>query len=262
VKVKVQAVSQEGEITKAHLVDVRAYNGASVDPGEGLSDVGTPMTFTFTAPQKLPTDGSKPSFAVDVVSRAGVAKDKTSGEWEAGLGKDWSGTITCRRETFGIEERSAFADASNSVVEEFTIFVEDGVGTVLGYGEQKGTWEARQGVWDGTYKKYSSSSIRWSAGGSSKAYFAVDFYEGKYSIQAAPTTAISDKEHRVECGPKDCTESEHNRAVDPGCRIAGDSSDPNRVQGSTSDLISVSGTRQGKQLFTQSWNLARQGATK
>jgi hypothetical protein len=267
VKVKAQVKAKDGEITKAHLVDARAYNGASVDPAEGVSDVGTPMTFTFTAPQKLPSDGSKPKFAVSVVSRAGATNIRNPGDWEAGLGKDWSGTLTCRTESWGDEGGTPpWGYLSNSAVHQFTIDVVDGVGTLVGYAEQKSAREARQPVADGTTKLIERSSSQGTASGAARAtvYVDIDKEHGTYSISWEAASIPIGKSHWVSCGPDSCKEGDRDLPVNPGgCEGSGDLSDPNHVQGSMSDLKSnVGSTGKGKQLWTQSWNFARQGATK
>jgi hypothetical protein len=266
VKVKAQVKSKDGEITKAQLVNARAFAGSSVDPGAGVSDVGTPMTFTYTAPIDKPA-GLKPSFDVDVVSRAGVAKGKLAGDWEAGLGKDWSGTMSCRLESWGDEGgKPPFGYVSNSGVAQITMNVVDGVGTLVGYAEHKSAAEARQGVWDGTTKLSYRSSSEGSASGASRTKIQIDIDKesGKYSISWDAASIIVGKEHWVDCGPDSCKEGDRDFPVNAGaCGGSGDLSDPNHVQGSWSDLRSnVGSTGKGKLLQTINWNFARQGATK
>jgi hypothetical protein len=146
VKVKAQVKAKDGEITKGQLSGARAFAGSSVSPGGGVSDVGTPMTFTYTAPSQKSTGPSKPSFQIDVVSRAGATNMRNPGDWEAGLGKDWSGTMTCRLESWGDEGGNPpFGYVSNSAVGQITIDVVDGVVTLSGYAEANSAQESRQG---------------------------------------------------------------------------------------------------------------------
>jgi hypothetical protein len=267
VKVKTQVKAKDGEITKAHLVDARAFAGSSVDPAGGVSEVGTPMTFTYTAPSQKSTSTSKPGFHVDVVSRAGATNIRNPGDWEAGLGKDWSGTMTCRTESWGDEGGTPpWGYLSNSAVHQFTIDVVDGVGTLVGYAEQKSAREARQPVADGTTKLIERSSSQGTASGAARAtvYVDIDKEHGTYSISWEAASIPIGKSHWVSCGPDSCKEGDRDLPVNPGgCEGSGDLSDPNHVQGSMSDLKSnVGSTGKGKQLWTQSWNFARQGATK
>lgn len=267
VKVKAQVRSKDGEITKAQLVNVRAYAGSSVDPGAGVSDVGTPLTFTYTAPIDKPADGLKPSFDVDVVSRAGVAKNKGSGVWEAGLGKDWSGTMSCRLEIWGGGgSNPPWGYSFGSSVGQITINVVDGVGTLIGYGEAKSGSESRQGVWDGTTKLISRDSAQGSASGvlPAKIRIDIDKESGKYSVDLDSSSLIIGKQHWEQCGPDGCKGGDGDFPVNAGgCRGSGDLSDPNHVQGSWSDLKSnVGSSGNGKMLETIDWNFVRQGATK
>jgi hypothetical protein len=267
VKVKAQVMARDGEITKAQLGNVQAYAGSDVSPGGGFSDVGTPMTFTYTAPIDKPAYPSKPGFAVDVVSRAGVAKNKGSGVWEAGLGKDWSGTMSCRLEAWGDGgSNPPWGYSFNSAVGQITINVVDGVGTLVGYGEGKHEAESRQGVWDGTTKLISRTSSEGSASGVllTKIRIDIDKESGKYSVDLDASSLIVGKEHWMDCGPDGCKEGDRDFPVNAGgCRGSGDLSDPNHVQGSWSDLKSnVGSSGKGKLLETITWNFVRQGATK
>ena len=267
VKVKAQVKSKDGEITKAQIGNVRAFAGSSVDPGAGVSDVGTPMTFTYTAPTQKSTSELEPGFEVDVLSRAGATNSRNPGDWRAGLGKDWSGTMSCRLESWGDEGGNPpFGYVSNSAVGQITIDVVDGVGTLSGYAEANSAQESRQGVWDGTTKLINRSSSEGSASGASRATIQIDIDKesGKYSISWNGGSLIVGKEHWVDCGPDSCKEGDRDFPVNAGqCGGSGDLSDPNHVQGSWSDLKSnVGSTGKGKQLQTINWNFARQGATK
>jgi len=88
-------------------VNARGYNGASVDPGEGGSDVGTPMTFTLTAPQKAASNGSKPKFDVDVVSRAGATDMRNPGEWKPAWGRTGVVRLRIRMHTLAVRPQRA-----------------------------------------------------------------------------------------------------------------------------------------------------------
>ncbi len=82
-----EAKTQAGQSVKAAFNGARARSG-SVRPGAGYSNVGSPLKFTYTAPnQKVKNAG----FTVHVTSRAGIA----DGDWETGLGSGrWTGTLT------------------------------------------------------------------------------------------------------------------------------------------------------------------------
>jgi len=145
-KVKTQVQTKTGEITKAHLVNARPFAGSNVDPGEGVSDVGAPMAFTFTAPMKKATGPLKPGFDVSVVSRAGATGMKDSGEWRAGLGKDWGGQITYSSTRSGDAGGNDLQTWSISGNTSFTIWVKDGAAEASGHAEQTDVQETRQGV--------------------------------------------------------------------------------------------------------------------
>ena len=172
--------------------------------------------------------------------------------------------MSCRTEWWGDEAHSDYGSVSNSAVAQYTLSVDDGVGTLVGYAEQNNKSESWQGVWDGTKKKVSSSSGEGSASGYSKATVNVDISQGKYQITWAQSSPIVGKSHWVECGEHSCTHGDRDLGIDAGqCGFSGDLSDPNHVQGSYSDLKSnVGQTGKGKMLHTETWNLARQGATK
>jgi hypothetical protein len=262
VKVKTQLKTKAGEITKAEFGNVAASLG-SVEPGAGMSDVGTPLTFTYTAPdQKPPSGGTKiPGFQVEAKSRAGATDHPAI--WEAVLGTGWSGSITCRRESWGDEAHSDFQTVSNSEVMQYSMTVKDGKGVLNGYGEQKSMAENRQPIATGGSKKTDSSSSQASLSGSSPVTVDVHAYEGKYTVDWAGTQLITGKGHTQSCLKDSCKDYDFVLGVDPGnCTGEGDLTDPNHVQGSKSDLKSNTGqTGKGKQLWTLTWNLARQGST-
>jgi len=262
VKVKTQLKTKAGEITKATYGNVAASLG-SVEPGAGVSDVGTPLTFTYTAPdQKFPNGNKKPGFQVEAKSRAGATDHPAT--WEAVLGTGWSGSITCRRESWGENVHNEFGSYSASGVMQLTVNVIDGKGVMIGYGEQKSSSESRQGIATGGTKKIDSSFSEATVSGSSPVTVNVHPYEGKYSVEWTATQLITGKGHSQSCIKDSCKDSDFVIGVDPGdCTGEGDLTDPNRVQGSKSDLKSnVGHTGHGKQLWTLTWNLARQGTTK
>ena len=176
-------------------------------------------------------------------------------------------TVTCRTESWGDEGGTPpWGYFSNSAVHQFTIDVVDGVGTLTGYAEEKSASEAQQPVAGGTMKLFERSSSQGTASGSSRAKVDVhiDKESGTYSISWEVTSIPIGKSHWVSCVRDSCKEGDRDLPVNPGrCEGSGDLSDPNHVQGSRSDLKSnVGHTGKGKQLWTESWNLARQGATK
>jgi len=265
VAVKTQLKTKTGEITKASYTSVTASVG-SVDSAGGVSDVGTPMTFTYTAPDQKPASASpSPGFSVNAVSRAGATGQ--SAKWEAVLGTGWSGIITCRRETWGDEGHDDLQDWSGSEVMMLSLTVRDGVGTLTGHGEQKSMGENRQRVVNSgvfSFKKENSSFSEGTAGRSSPATVNVDIYQGKYSVTWGASKSIAGKRRVQTCEKDSCKDYTFDYGVDPGnCTPGGDLTDPNRLQGSLSDMKSSLGrSKKGKQLWTLSWNLARQGTTK
>jgi hypothetical protein len=267
VKVKTQVQTKAGEITKAHLVNARGYHGASVDPGEGVSDVGTPMTFTLTAPQKAASDGSKPKFDVDVVSRAGVAKDNMAGDWEAGLGKDWGGQITYSYTYSGSEGHNELQTWSDSATTFFSAVVKDGAAEFSGHAEQTDMAEYRERALRGggiVLIPTGSTTIHGSADGYSKGKVYVDITEKKtYSIGLESGLMPPGNLHEVYCFSEKCDTKDLPFNIAPGFPgLPGYAAldDPNHVHGSKTTVTPGLGrTRNGTRTETVTWDLAREG---
>jgi hypothetical protein len=272
VKVKTQVQTKAGETTKAHLVNAQAYHGANVEPGEGVSDVGTPMTFTFTAPQKAPSDGSKPSFLVNVVSRAGVAKDRMAGKWEAGLGKDWSGQITYSYTFSGDEGQNEFQTWSSSLTTFFTVAVKDGVAEASGHAEENIISANRHKALQGgtvVVLPESSDTIQGSAEGYSKGKLRVDIETDNkdnkiYSISPELGSFPPGKLHTVTCSPEKCDAKDlpfNIAPAFPGLPGWAALDDPNHVHGTKTTVTKGLGrSRNGTRTETVTWDLAREGA--
>ena len=269
VKVKTQVQTKAGETTKAHLVNARAYHGANVGPGEGVSDVGTPMTFTLTAPQKAASDGSKPKFAVDVVSRAGATDLRNPGEWEAGLGKDWGGQITYSYTYSGSEGQNELQTWSDSATTFFIAVLKDGAAEYSGHAEQTDIAENRQRALRGgaiVLIPDNSSTIQGSAEGYSKGKVYVDINtEMKtYSIRLEFGLIPPGKLHTVTCIREKCDAKDlpFNLAPTfPGLPGDGALDDPNHVHGSKTTVTHGLGRiRNGTRTETVTWDLAREGA--
>jgi hypothetical protein len=272
VKVKAQVQTKAGETTKAHLVNARAYHGANVDPGEGVSDVGAPMTFTFTAPQKAPSDGSKPSFEVDVVSRAGGTDMRNPGEWEAGLGKDWGGQITYSYTYSGDEGQDELQTWSSSMTTFFTVAVKDGVADASEHAEENIFRANRHKALQGgtvVVLPAGSDTIQGSADGYSKGRVRVDIDTDNkdnktYSISPELGPFPPGKLHTETCGPEKCDTKDlpFNLApAYPGLPGWAALDDPNHVHGTKTTVTKGLGrSRNGTRTETVTWDLAREGA--
>jgi hypothetical protein len=266
--VKTQVQTKTGETTKAHLVNARAYHGANVEPGEGVSDVGTPMTFTFTAPQKAPSDGSKPGFGVDVVSRAGATDMKNPGQWEAGLGKDWSGQITYSYTYSGSEGHDDLQTWSDSSTTFFTTVLKEGAAEFSGHAEQTDIAENRQRALRGggiVLIPNTSSTSQGSAEGYSKGKVYVDINTEKktYSIRLELGLIPPGKFHTVTCIREKCDAEDLPFYIAPnfpGLPEGEALDDPNHVHGSKTNVTHGLGRiRNGTRTETVTWDLAREG---
>jgi hypothetical protein len=270
VKVKVQVKTRTGEITKASLGNVVAYVG-SVEPGGGVSDVGAPMTFTYTAPSKAPPSGSlKPGFAVDAVSRAGVAKDNFRGKWEAGLGKDWSGQITYSSTYSGDQGQGDLQSWSLSNSTYFNVEVQNGAAEAYGHSEETDIRINLHNVAQNGHPvpvPDNSDTTQGTASGGKHGKVSVEMDTSKktYSIQLDVGVLPPGKAQTVSCmRDKGCNTTEMPFYVVPDFNgLAGSYDDPNHVHGTkTTTTHGLGRGRSGTRTDTLTWDLARQGATK
>jgi hypothetical protein len=267
VKVKTQVQTKAGEITKAHLVDAYAFAG-SVDPGEGISDAGAPMTFIFTAPMKETTGATEPGFQVNAVSRAGVAKDQTAGNWKATLGKDWGGQITyssARSGDAGGNDLQTWAISANT---SFTIWVKDGGAEASGHAEQTDVQETRQGALRGGVKVIiptHSYNSQGSAEGFAKGKVHVDLDKERktYLIRLDLGLIPAGKANIVDCDRGKCNSETSPFYVVPNFQgfVEGRTfDDPNHVHGSKTTVTHGLGRgANGTLTETLTWDLAREG---
>jgi len=268
VKVKTQVQTKTGEITKAHLVNARPIAGSNVDPGEGVSDVGAPITFTFTAPMKKPTGPSEPGFDVSVVSRAGATGMKDSGEWRADLGKDWGGQITYSSTRSGDAGGNDLQTWSISANTSFTIWVKDGGAEASGHAEQTDVQETRQGVARGgtvvmvPVHRFTSQG---SAEGFSKGKVHVDIDRERktYLIRLDLGLIPAGKADIVDCVREKCNAETSPFYVVPNFQGFLESrtlDDPNHVHGSkTTATHGLGRGANGTLTETLTWDLAREG---
>jgi len=267
VKVKAQVQTKAGETTKAHMA-ATPYAGSNVDPVEGISDVGAPMTFTFTAPTKKPTSASQPGFAVTAVSRAGVAKDQLAGDWRADLGKDWGGQITYSSTRSGDAGSNDLQTWSFSTNTSFTIWVTDGAADALGHAEQTDVEETRQGVVQGgtvTMVVQHTDTSHGSAEGIAKGRVHVDIDKEKktYMIRLDVGLIPAGKMDTLSCDRGKCRAETTPFYVVPnfmGFMEGRKLDDPNRVHGSKTTVTNrVGHGANGTVTETLTWDLARDG---
>lgn len=260
--VKAEVKTKGGESSKGNIVTLLRSGGGTVDPGGGPSNVGAPMKFTYTAPDKKVKNAG---FDVKATSRAGVAK----GEWNTGLGTGWGGQISCTRENAGDDGNTELQSWSNSGVTRITIDVKNGVGTATGYAESKGVVISRHKALQGgaivLLFDYSTST-EGSAEASSRATVDVNFNKanGTYSIGAGFDFTTEGKQHSANCMREKCTESDAPFYVG-SClpnAMGGKLSDPNQLHGATNEVKTGTGrSGKGTQKWTVTWDLGRQGST-
>jgi hypothetical protein len=262
--VKAEVKTKGGESAKANLVTRLRPGDGTVDPGGGLSNVGAPLKFIYTAPDKKVPN---PGFSVNATSRAGVAQ----GEWKTGLGNGWSGQIACMRANTGDAVNSELQTSSSSGVTRITIDVKNGVGTATGYAELSDVViSRRKGLRGGAIVLLPdySTSTEGSAEGTSRATVGVNFNkaDGTYSISAGLGSTIEGKQHSASCMRENCKESAPAPPFSvTSCfpnAMGGKSSDPNQLHGSTNDVKTNTGrSGKGTQTWTVTWDLGRQGST-
>lgn len=179
-------VKTKGGATTRGIFKVAALAGGGVEVIGGSSDVGYPIRFIYTAPNKKVANAG---FHVKATSRAGVA----AGDWKTGLGTGWSGLISCTQIWAGDAGGNEAQSWSNSQAVHVTISVKDGLGVGTGYFEQKNMASNRRPVANyGNPKKPSyvdddSSSSEGTAFAESKGTVEVtlDKFSGTYSTSPA-----------------------------------------------------------------------------
>jgi hypothetical protein len=268
VKVKTQVRTKTGEITKATLLNARAFHG-SVDPGGGASDVGAPMTFTFTAPSvKPPSDGTKPGFNVDALSRAGGATDRMGGKWETGLGTDWSGQITYTSTYSGDQGQNELQTWSLSNSTFFLVTVKEGAAEALGHAESTDIRANRHKALEGgaiVVLPDNSDTSHGSAEGGSKGKVRVDIDTDKkrYWIRLEIGSIPAGKAVTLSCNRVRCDTTEAPFYVVPNFSgLEGTLDDANHVHGTKTQVktgLGRSGSGTGTDTLT--WDLARKGTT-
>ena len=260
--VKSEIKTKTGEVVSGRFFGGRTRGGGAVAPTEGSSDVGAPMTFVFTAPtQKVDTTG----FRVDATSRAGVAED----EWIAGLGTDWSGTISVVTTNTGDAGGDELLTWSNSSVSNIRAELRDGKGQAYGYTEVHYLGVRRQkALRGGSVTVIFDSSTITDGTLSDEAPAVVEVVypsSGTYAIRLLATFKNEGKTHIQSCNRNTgCQQAEGQLLLPaslPG--MSGRIDDPNRLQGSHTETKTGTG-RQGTGTVTTivTWNLAREGTGK
>ncbi len=260
--VKSEITTKTGEVVKARFYGARPRGSGAVSPSEGSSDAGAPMTFEFTAPiQKVDSTG----FRVDATSRAGVAED----EWIAGLGTDWSGTISIVTTNSGDAGGDELLTWSNTSVTNIRAELRDRKGQAYGYTEVHYVGVRRQKALRGGSVTVILDSSDVTDGTLSDEVPAVVevFYpsNGTYAIRLVANFKNEGKTHTLSCNRNTgCRESEGQLLLPaslPG--MTGRVDDPNHLQGSKTETKTGTGYRgTGTISTTVTWDLARQGTGK
>jgi hypothetical protein len=272
-KVRAVVKTKAGEKVKAHYVDAHPYtetgnnsNIGSVSPSSGYSDVGPPMEFIYTAPNRKIKE---PGFAVGALSRAGAAV----GDWHTGLGTGWSGLITCTQTHSGDAGGSESGSWSNFDVSRFTVTLKDGVDSGNGFHQVKNIRISKRPVAnyaDPRHPNYvddGSSTMEGTASEESKATVNVNINKasGTYSISMGTTpTPPSGKLHTSTCIPNHgCTDSDQPMGAG-GCfpgAMGGKLTDTNQLHGEMRDEKDGLGNmHNGKYIYNVKWDLSRSGS--
>ncbi len=258
--VSAEVKTKSGETTKARFSEARARsNLGGVAPQEGPSDVGAPMRFIFTAPdQSVATAG----FFVKATSRAGNAE----GQWNAGVGPNWSGRISFTFESSGDQGENEMQSWSNSLTTRITVDLRNGAGTATGYTEVHNMTRSRQKALRGgaiTLITAQSTTVEGKVEDSSPATVEiVNPTAGTYAIRVSYAFTHEGKAHAQMCGrDSNCRESDQQLLIAPLlAAMDGPVDDPNHLRGSKSIVATGQGYRGGgKSTSTVTWNLARRG---
>lgn len=272
--------TKSGEIVPAHFVDAQARSGGNVAPQFGESAVGSPLEFTYTAPNKKTTSAG---FGVGAYSRAGAAV----GEWKTGLGSGWSGQITYQMTYSGDVGNSDLQDWSNSSSTSVTVDVKDGLATYHGHVEKNSQSHNRHPVAAGgghvVFQPETSDSLQGTGDGDFPAKVEVNINEsnGTYGIQVGqpttadgrPTGAWSDngkpkpigKEHWEQCYRSNCTSGDRDigmPSIGLNGPLSGKFQDPNHIQASYTERKEQLGRGHNATMVeTTTVTLARSGST-
>ena len=260
--VKSEVKTKTGEVVRAQFLGGRTRGGGAVAPTEGSSDVGAPMTFEFTAPtQKVATTG----FSVDATSPAGIAED----EWIAGLGTDWSGTIsfvTTHTGDAGVDELLTWSNTSASNIRAD---LRDGKGRAYGYTELRHFGMRRQKALRGgsvTIIFDSSTLIEGTLSDEVPAGVEIVYpTNGTYAIRLLANFKKEGKTHIQSCNRNTGCQDAAGQLTLPGSLpgMTGRVDDPNRLQGSKTETKTGMGYRgTGTVTTTITWDLAREGTGK
>jgi hypothetical protein len=235
--------------------------GGGVTPGGGATDVGAPLKFTYTAPSQR---ADHAGFRVDATSRAGVAE----GEWQTGLGTDWSGQIFASRVTDAGSGSVELQDWSDYEAMRMTIDVQNGIGTATGYGEVNHTGvNRRRALRGGSIVLIFDQSAN-NAGtveGTTPASVGVTLNQasGTYSLGVGLEGVIVGTQHSETCIREKCTEFDRPLPVTGLLSpMGGALVDLNHVSGSRTTVTPhVGRSGNGTATYTLMWDLARKGTT-
>ncbi len=259
-QVSAQLKTKGGQSVKAQFLGARARTGAGlVEPSVGTSDVGSPMKFTYTAPNQKVKDAG---FTVYAISRAGTGE----GEWQTGLGTDWSGQISY---ALNEEVRQPETDMGGYATQEtmqFTVTLKDGVGSATSFASKTVNSVSRQKALRGgalSLIKIASETADGAADGSSnaKVQIKVDKNSGTYSILPTWSPATG-KLHDVVCNHDNCQTSDNPYYATPtlDTGIEGKLEDANHLSGSKTERTHLGSTGTGERTWSVTWDLARTGS--
>jgi hypothetical protein len=265
VKVNAYIKTWGGEGARGIFPEVKPYNpgSESVAITSSATDPGSPAIFTYTAPNKK--INGRTGFGVSGTSRAGSA----NGNWDTGLGTDWSGQITVSQVSPGEDRNSDLQTAYHREATRITINVKDGVGTADGFSEIHGSEENRHYVAANGTKHIefdNSGTDEAMAGGQAKATVGVTFdaATGHYSITTSIGPFPVSTRHTSSCIRAKCTSQDSPYSV-PALLMTGGgkTTDLNHVSGSI-DLAPplFPGASPTKGSYILTWDLARTGTNK
>jgi hypothetical protein len=259
-EVEAEVKTKSGESVKAQFQGARARSGAgTVSPAGGPSDVKAPMKFTFTAPaQRVNSAG----FVVAATSRAGIA----SGEWFAGVGTDWSGTISFTYINAGDHGETELQTWSSSQVTRITVDLKDGKGTATGFTESHDLKVNRQRTFQrGIVFQQSLSDDRVFEDSSPAEVEVTSVTPGRYAITVMYAFDREGQGQIQDCRrTSPCTQMPVRVIITPGLPgIDGRGDDPNHLSGTKSEVTNGSG-RPGVNVVTSTitWDLSREGRGK
>ena len=257
VTVKAAVKTKRGESVPAKFDEVHAFQGGSVSPSAGRSTEATPLTFTYMAPERKPSNARLAGFQANGTSRAGIAQQ----EWHTNLGTDWTGQISCTRENKagGSNEQQNWSDYS---VTRLTIDVNDGVGTVNGYAEENHTATTLRPVARQGYVFDTSSSMVGMAEGTGRVTVETNSHDsrGTNSIALNYRAFPPGMQHSTMCNRNGCREQDMPLYIQSCLQGSFESTRdaPNQMHGAINE---VNTQRNSTQSYIVNWDLARQGTT-